>query len=245
MKNAFVIFLVLIFSGLNLFSQSFKQNIDVQISGENQSTAVFFIENINDSISINKLDSETEIVTEKDIYPLSKDKLTEKLTWNFTWGISSGKTVIYVNFNPFYKNASGEILKVNSISINVSATRTEKKKLGNYKTANQSLLSSGKWHKYAVINEGIYKIDYSSMRGSGILVSEISSVNDIKLYSFGGEMLPYSNAINNKDDLPEIAIKRVDNGNGFFDEGDYILFFGKGGTQWRIFVVCPLIPGHW
>jgi len=42
MKNAFVIFLVLIFSGLNLFSQSFKQNIDVQISGENQSTAVFF-----------------------------------------------------------------------------------------------------------------------------------------------------------------------------------------------------------
>ncbi len=232
MKNAFVIFLVLIFSGLNLFSQSFKQNIDVQISGENQSTAVFFIENINDSISINKLDSETEIVTEKDIYPLSKDKLTEKLTWNFTWGISSGKTVIYVNFNPFYKNASGEILKVNSISINVSATRTEKKKLGNYKTANQSLLSSGKWHKYAVINEGIYKIDYSSMLGSGILVSEISSVNDIKLYSFGGEMLPYSNAINNKDDLPEIAIKRVDNGNGFFDEGDYILFFGKGGTQW-------------
>ena len=130
MKNAFVIFLVLIFSGLNLFSQSFKQNIDVQISGENQSTAVFFIENINDSISINKLDSETEIVTEKDIYPLSKDKLTEKLTWNFTWGISSGKTVIYVNFNPFYKNASGEIFKVNSISINVSATRTEKKKLG-------------------------------------------------------------------------------------------------------------------
>ena len=72
MKNAFVIFLVLIFSGLNLFSQSFKQNIDVQISGENQSTAVFFIENINDSISINKLDSETEIVTEKYIYSLEE-----------------------------------------------------------------------------------------------------------------------------------------------------------------------------
>ena len=232
MKNAFVIFLVLIFSALNVFSQSFKQNIDVQISTDNKHTAVFFIADTKDSISIDKLENVSEIVLEEDIYPLRKENLEDKFTWSFSWGSSSGKTVIYLSFSPFYLNASGEIHKVKSITINVNSVNAKKQVLGSYKTASQSLLAQGKWHKYAVINEEIYKIDYAAMLNSGIAVNEISSVNDIKLYSFGGEMLPYSNAANNKDDLPEIAIKRVDNGNGFFDEGDYLLFYGKGGNQW-------------
>jgi hypothetical protein len=232
MKNAFVIFLVLIFSGLNLFSQSFKQNIDVLISAENQYTAVFFIADIKDSISIDKLESESEIVNEETIYPLKKENLEDKLSWNFSWGISSNKTVIYIHFNPFYVNALGEIHKIKSISIDVNSTKPKKQLVGNYKTANQSVLAQGKWHKYAIISEGIYKIDYASMLSNGIAVNEISSLNDIKLHSFGGEMLPYGNTAKQKDDLPEIAIKRVDNGNGIFDEGDYIIFYAKAGVQW-------------
>ncbi|MFZ9847761.1 MAG: type IX secretion system sortase PorU, partial [Flavobacteriales bacterium] len=223
----------MIFSGLNLFSQSFKQNIDARVINENQHTAVFFIEGIKDSISINNFESESEIVSEEDIFPIKKQDLKDKISWDFSWGISSYKTIVHIHFNPFFINTSGEISRVKSISIDISSTNPKEKSLGNYKTANQSLLAQGKWYKYAVIKEGIYKIDYTSMQNSGITVSDISSVNEIKIFSFGSEMLPYGNAVKHKDDLPEIAIKRVDNGNGFFDEGDYILFYAKAGFQWK------------
>lgn len=232
MKNASLIFLLLILSELNLFSQKFTQSIEAQINDKNLMQAVFKLAEIKDSVLVENVQFEIASVDESSIYPLNKNKLLKQFEWNYNWGKSAGKTIVYVQFNPFFIGSSGNVVKVTSISMEISGIKSQTAQKGVYRTSTNSVLSAGKWHKYAVIKEGIYKLDYDKMKEDGIAVSEISSLNDIKIHSTGGNMLPYSNAVSNTDDLPEISVKRVDNGNGIFDKGDYLLFYADDAIKW-------------
>ena len=60
------------------------------------------------------------------------------------------------------------------------------------------------------------------------------NVNDIKLYGNGGGMLPLLNNDFRWDDLQENAIQVFDNdNNGFFNDGDYFIFYGSEQTNWK------------
>jgi hypothetical protein len=50
----------------------------------------------------------------------------------------------------------------------------------------------------------------------------------IKIYGSGGEIIPFSNAIEHPFDPIENAIKVVGEEDGVFNDGDYILFYGEG-----------------
>jgi hypothetical protein len=232
MKNGLSIFLLLILSELNAFSQTFTRQIEAQLNENNLQSAVFTLAEIKDSVEVLNLSSKTTIVSENSILPVSKNDLPTELNWNFSWGISAGKTIVYVNFTPFFLNGNGEIEKITEIQVDISASTAQKSKKNNYRAASTSVLASEKWFKYAIIKEGIYKIDYASMLKNGIAVNEIASLNNIKIHSFGGEMLPYSNAVQNNDDLAEISIKRIDNGDGVFNDGDYLLFYADDAVKW-------------
>lgn len=89
--------------------------------------------------------------------------------------------------------------------------------------AKESKLASGKWVKIKVGYTGVFKLTYEDLIKAGF-----SKPDDVKVYGYGGEILPETFSINKKDDLPQVGIYKDLGGNGIFDKGDYILFVGKG-----------------
>ncbi|MBR1784767.1 MAG: type IX secretion system sortase PorU [Bacteroidales bacterium] len=91
-----------------------------------------------------------------------------------------------------------------------------------------SVLASGQWWDLSVKAEGVYGLtvaDIPSLKGA--------DVASIGLYGGDGAMLSMSNAATSIDDLQPLAIDVVDaNGNGVFDDGDKVLFYGQGVERW-------------
>lgn len=98
--------------------------------------------------------------------------------------------------------------------------------------ATNSVLSSGDWHKIAIVKEGVYKIDVPFLTQLGININNINS-SSIKLYGNGGQMLSENNSISRPDDLIENAIKVNDGGDGIFNGNDYLLFYAPGPDTWN------------
>jgi len=95
-----------------------------------------------------------------------------------------------------------------------------------------SILASGQWYKVAVWNTGIHKVTFEDLQAMGINASGIDPA-DIRLFGNGGGMLPESNAAFRVDDLRENAIVVNDGGDGYFDNGDYFLFYGESADKWN------------
>lgn len=94
-------------------------------------------------------------------------------------------------------------------------------------------LSSGHWFKIPIKNEGIYQITGSMLSSKGVNIGEIP-VDNVHLYNYGGYLLPYNVNESRPADLNEIAVKVVDNdGDGFLDEEDRVIFYGKGVGGWK------------
>lgn len=92
-----------------------------------------------------------------------------------------------------------------------------------------SVLSSGDWWRIMVSESGLQRITTAE-------IPELAGVatNGIGLYGGNGEMLSMYNSQTSTDDLQPVAIDVVDhNGNGRFDNGDEILFYGEGTDVWR------------
>lgn len=91
-----------------------------------------------------------------------------------------------------------------------------------------SVLATGRWWKLDIGQTGIYRLatsDLASLAGQ--------RVADIALYGHPGGTLDPTNGNPRPDDLEEMAIDIHDlNGNGTFDEGDYILFYASGPDRW-------------
>lgn len=95
-----------------------------------------------------------------------------------------------------------------------------------------SVLSEGDLYKFAVDSTGIYKLDFNFLKNQlGIPVESIDP-RTIKLYGNGGGVLPELVNAPRHDDLVENAIEVVGEGDGKFDSGDYILFYGQGPEIW-------------
>ena len=95
--------------------------------------------------------------------------------------------------------------------------------------ASRSLLASGQWFKIPVSTSGVYRI--SAEQVPALAQAEC---NHICLYGAPGDMLAISNSKSHPDDLVPAAIQIVDlNGNGTFDNDDYLLFYGEAPNTWR------------
>lgn len=94
-----------------------------------------------------------------------------------------------------------------------------------------SVLSTGKWIRFEAPEEGIYKITKSTLSSFGIDANTIDP-RTIKIYNNGGKALPESQSAPRPSDLQENAIIVVGESDGHFDDGDYILFYGRGNSFW-------------
>ena len=97
--------------------------------------------------------------------------------------------------------------------------------------ANKSAMRNGDWYQFRIKKNGVYKLSYSQISQAGININDIASSN-IKMYGFGN-MLKEANSELRDADIPEIAIKMEDGGDGSFDSGDYILFYAQGPDNWE------------
>lgn len=100
-------------------------------------------------------------------------------------------------------------------------------------SAGSSVLSSGVWYKIPVTGSGVYKIDQSDLRNSGINISTVNP-KKIKIYGNGGGMLPQKNSDARPVDLQENAIYIQGEADGVFNSGDYILFYGEGPDKQKL-----------
>ena len=99
------------------------------------------------------------------------------------------------------------------------------------KITTNSVLSTGKWIRFEAPEEGIYKIDKTTLSSFGIDPNSIDPRN-IKIYNNGGFVLPENISIPVPTDLVENAIYVAGESDGKFDDGDYILFYGRGVNFW-------------
>lgn len=99
--------------------------------------------------------------------------------------------------------------------------------------ANSALRNgTGEWYKISVDKDGIYKIDKAFLESLGIDVSTLNPQH-LNIFGNGDGLLPESNAAPRTDDLAKNAILVAGEGDGVFDDNDYILFYGWGPHRWN------------
>ncbi|MDY0342846.1 MAG: type IX secretion system sortase PorU [Lentimicrobium sp.] len=138
---------------------------------------------------------------------------------------------IRVYINPIRKNASGQLEKLVSFELSVEPGR-EIENIQHQHYAGVSVLNSGPWFKMAIPETGIYKVTYEDLKNMGLNVQGSSS-SAIRIFGYGGGMLPEKAGLPRHDDLPEVAIHVADGGDGVFNPGDYLLFYAQGPLAWK------------
>jgi hypothetical protein len=99
------------------------------------------------------------------------------------------------------------------------------------KVVENSVLNSGKWVRFEAPEEGFYKIPQSMLASLGIDANTVDP-RTIKIYNNGGKEIPEGIHSPRPQDLVENAILVAGQDDGKFDEGDYILFYGRGNNFW-------------
>jgi hypothetical protein len=108
------------------------------------------------------------------------------------------------------------------------------RKISPFRTAAEanSVFATGSWVKMGIVNTGVYELTVNDLTPFGLdLNGKIS--NQIKMYGTGGKMLSESRAEFNFGDIPEISIQILDGGDGIFNVGDKILFYGQDADSWN------------
>ena len=127
---------------------------------------------------------------------------------------------------------NGQVEKL--ISCNLSFSDSEKTRAGREKSlsyVSQSKLANGNWYKIAVTEKKVFKLTRSFLFNLGLDVESLDP-RKIKIYGYGGGMLPESNAAERPDDLVENSIVVVGEQDGTFDANDYVLFYGDDQVEW-------------
>ncbi len=111
-----------------------------------------------------------------------------------------------------------------------------------FQYVNKSVLREGDWYKIKLNKSGIYMVTYEELSTMGFDVSVHPS--KIAVYGNGGGLLPEKNDEFRYDDLYENPIVVIGGGDGSFDDGDYILFYGEGPVTWTYSPVSEAFYHH-
>jgi hypothetical protein len=94
--------------------------------------------------------------------------------------------------------------------------------------SSSSKLSHGLWFRIAITSDGVYRIDFSKLRQLGL-----QDPSHPKIFGNNSGQLSYYCDDPKPDDLKEISIQINTGSDGIFNEGDYLLFFGKSTRRWK------------
>lgn len=174
--------------------------------------------------------------TEKSAFPNQADLQTE-FRVDFYSGISRNQPYAEIRIFPFRKR-NNTIEKLLSFTVNFAITPekyiTNKSlsKTSGEREVNSSVLGSGRWYRFGIVNSGIYKLSKSFLSSLGMNPDQIDP-RKIRIFGNGGVQLPERNVDYYPDDLMENPIFISGESDGKMDPGDFILFYGRGTTSWR------------
>ena len=96
----------------------------------------------------------------------------------------------------------------------------------------ESVLAEGRWFRVPVRREGVFRIDAAYLRDSlGLNPGSIDPAS-VGVYGNGGRRLPAANDAPRPRDLLPHAAMAVGGGDGSFDEGDGVYFYGAAPHGW-------------
>ncbi|MFZ7146455.1 MAG: type IX secretion system sortase PorU [Bacteroidota bacterium] len=130
------------------------------------------------------------------------------------------------------KNSEGQFERLKSFDLDVVTSSNSVNRTASRVYASNSVLANGDWFKIGVVQDGVYKIDYSFLKDLGLDIDSIDP-RTIQLYGNGGGMLPFLNSKPRIDDLSENAIFVNGESDAKFDSTDYLLFYGTSQTKWK------------
>ena len=145
---------------------------------------------------------------------------------------SRDESLLSVRIVPF-RQVGGTMEKLLSATLSVTLTPDFSAQKANPTYVDRSAMANGEWYKIGLSKTGIYKLTYSDLSDLGINVSSIDP-RQIRIYHNGGGVLPEMNAFSRPDDLVEVPVFVSGEADGKFDNGDYILFYGRGPVCWKL-----------
>jgi hypothetical protein len=86
------------------------------------------------------------------------------------------------------------------------------------------------WYKLAVNQTGLYKVTGAQLQQAGLVLDDLPS-DSIRLFSGGGLPLEVPND-KPRPAFTEVAVLIEDGGDGFFNTGDFIVFYGEAVDRW-------------
>ena len=133
---------------------------------------------------------------------------------------------------PLWRNpATKEVRRVTAFTGKLMITPGRKAALRTIDWAEESVLDQGEWYRFAIARDGVYRIDRAFLEALGVDVATVNP-QQINIYGNGGELLPFANSVDRRDDLTRNAIVLVGEEDASFDVNDYLLFYGKGPDSW-------------
>jgi hypothetical protein len=104
---------------------------------------------------------------------------------------------------------------------------------------------SPSWVKLGVDTKGIQKVSYEDLQSIGISLNGIAT-SSLRLFTRAGQPILPETTYCDTCGLNEVAIGVVDGGDGHFDPGDYILFYGLPPSDWLDDFTGPgTTPNRW
>lgn len=154
---------------------------------------------------------------------LRTDQIPEWPDVHTTIGVTHGSATFDAEFMPVIKREGAYYAILSYKSIISSKPKTVGAPIRDISPQERytynSVLSIGKWVKIKVSETGIYKITNSSLRSMGF-----KDPAKVRLFGYGGAVLPETNLQDLTDDLPEQPLWRGSN---------YLLFYGQGPVSWK------------
>lgn len=139
--------------------------------------------------------------------------------------VSAKKGFLDVSFVPIVC-VDGKYKKITSFKLVVAKSEKPKMLLAASRASSaaerytrNSVLSSGRWVKIRVDEAGVYRITHSELSKMGF-----KNPDKVRLFGYGGHLLPEKNIHNVTDDLKEVPLWR---------ENSYMLFYANGTINWE------------
>lgn len=214
------------FSGSAFRFDTTKKNITFLLN-LNQSNA-----SDNSSVVLNSVNYEA--VSRADLGDLSIENIPDKLNEALKITNSRDQKQAFLFLNPIIKegNSFKRIKSFSYVITNNSTARNSNSSTFQKAAAiSNSVLASGDWYRFYIEKSGVYKITKSFLQSLGFDPSKVDP-KAIKIYGNGGRMLPLANNVYYPEDLQENAIQIIGEGDGIFNNEDYILFYGEGIENW-------------
>ena len=173
-----------------------------------------------------------ESISSLELGELEVAKIPNKINETGINSFARDKFYFLLSLSPIIKEGSNfKKIKSFSYSINASNFRITPP-VNEYNVKSNSVLATGSWFRFYVVNSGIYLVSKDFLKKLGVPVDYVDP-RKIKIYGNGGRMIPLKNSIYYPADLKENAIQVIGESDGVFNDADYILFYAEGVDNWN------------